>query len=360
MKKLKRIAFSIPNFDTCGAGEVLLNVVLNLPRDLYHPIIICKHDRGFLFEQIRIHKIEYHLFNSTTVLRPISNLIKGVWLISRKLKRLELDMLYSYHYLNDYSEPLACKLIGVPFLYLKNNMSWQGPSYNGWRLRSWLSKEIVCINREMVQEFFPGHNNVSLIYHGVNFTKYHSSVNYNLRQNKIVMVANLVEVKGAETLLNAFLKAKLDNWTCTIVGDNTTDYGINLTALYAKYSNIVFTGKVSNVNDYLSESKIFVLPTLNSGRKEGFPGATLEAMSNGMVVLGSNICGIRDQMEEQFSEFLFTAGDVDDLSEKLKLITKYSDYEMDQVGRNMRSYVLDNFSIKREVDELVNLFNKIM
>jgi glycosyltransferase involved in cell wall biosynthesis len=194
----------------------------------------------------------------------------------------------------------------------------------------------------------------------VNFTKYHSSVSFKARQNKIVMVANLVEVKGAEILLNAFLKANLANWTCTIVGDNTSDYATNLTARFAEYSNVVFTGKVSNVNDYLSESKIFVLPTLNNGRKEGFPGATLEAMSNGMVVLGSNICGIRDQMEEQFSEFLFTAGDVDDLSKKLKLITKYSDFEMDKVGRKMRSYVLDNFSIKREVDELVNLFNKIL
>ena len=77
-----------------------------------------------------------------------------------------------------------------------------------------------------------------------------------------------------------------------------------------------FTGKVLNVKEYLNSAEIFVLPTLNKGRKEGSPVALLEAMACGLNVIASKIPGIKDQLEN-YPDHIFDAGSIDELSKKM-------------------------------------------
>ena len=358
---IKRIGFSIPNFDTCGAGEVLLNLALNLPKDLYQPVVICKHDRGSLFKVLVDNNVEFHILETTFSVKPYWLIFINAYRIAKKLKKLKLSVLYSYHYLSDYSEPLACKFAGIPFIYSKNNMSWFGSSYNSWKIRSYLSKSIICINEEMEINFFKDNSKVVRINHGVNFQKYSSEINFLERENIIITVANLVPVKGIEVLIEAFLKSNACNsWRLLIVGDDSSNYAINLKNKYLNRGNINFTGRTSNVKAYLDKSKIFVLPTLNEGRKEGFPGASLEAMCNGLVVIGSNICGISDQLKYNFDNLLFEPGNVQDLTDKINFYISLDNIELELISKRLKKHVEQNFSISNELNKHLELFNKII
>ncbi len=68
-----------------------------------------------------------------------------------------------------------------------------------------------------------------------------------------------------------------------ILGD-----GINRDNLMKKYcnaSNVIFTGSVSNVEEYLAASDVYI----STSKSEGLPNGVLEAMAVGLPVLLSDI-----------------------------------------------------------------------
>jgi glycosyltransferase involved in cell wall biosynthesis len=147
-----------------------------------------------------------------------------------------------------------------------------------------------------------------------------------------------------------------------IVGDYDNDYGRSLLQLVSKQvnkTNIIFSGKVFNVNDFLNRSELFVLPTLNKGRKEGSPVAILEAMACGLNVIGSKIPGIKDQLKG-FEGHLFKAGDENDLGIKLRHFMLLQSIENHDIGKNFRSHVKDNFSLNHEVNKTENVYLNLM
>ena len=49
-----------------------------------------------------------------------------------------MDLIHSFHYGPDYSEALAAKIAGIPWVYTKKNMNW-GDSKNVEKTRQTLS-----------------------------------------------------------------------------------------------------------------------------------------------------------------------------------------------------------------------------
>ena len=64
----------------------------------------------------------------------INGLIK-CFRLSNFLENLKIDLIHSFHYGSDYSEALAAKFAGVPWVYTKK-YELGGNSKNGWILRS--------------------------------------------------------------------------------------------------------------------------------------------------------------------------------------------------------------------------------
>ena len=53
VNKKCRILFTIPNFDTAGSGKALLNVAMNLDRNIFDPQICCAHDKGIFMKTVK-------------------------------------------------------------------------------------------------------------------------------------------------------------------------------------------------------------------------------------------------------------------------------------------------------------------
>ena len=368
--KLVKILFTIPNFDTAGSGKALLNIVTRLDKTIFEPHICCFHNKGEYFNTVKSSGIPIHIFQTTTQMKPRLKGLFNCFKISKYLKHLNIDLIHSFHYAPDYSEALAAKIGGIPWVYTKKNMNWGGKSKNGWKLRTYFAKHVVAQNKSMLNRFFSNSMKVSLIPRGVDIKHFSpSSKNLNLleqlsiskTENIFLTVANLVPVKGIEILLNAFesLSKKHDNITLLIVGDNNNEYGISLEEKSKKLKSnnkILFIGKVQNIIDYYSIADIFILPTLNKGRMEGCPVSLLEAMACGLSVLASDIPGIQDVLES-FQDCLFNSGEVSKLQVKIEklLINK----EIKNIEKN-RKHIKLNYSIEKEVKSHEIVYKKCL
>jgi len=360
MAKIK-ILFTIPNFDTAGSGKAMLNIIKRLDPDLFSPEICCFHSKGSFFKTIQDSGFPIHIFQYTTPMKPRIKGILNVLRIARFFRSIRPHIIHSFHYSSDYSEPLAARLIGIKWVYTKKNMSWGGASKNSWRLRSALANSIMVQNTDMLQNFFPGVRKVMMVPRGVELEAFKfSKMKTNIIQqfgipedSKIIIaVANLVPVKGIEILIHAFSRLDLSQRPfLLIVGDDQNSYGAEIKQLVNHLGiqgRTVFTGKQADVVSFLNQAYLFVLPTLDQGRREGSPVSMLEAMANGRAVLGSRVPGIKDQLKE-FPELLFEPGNIDELTNKLNWILSFSVAEYEHITEQTTVYVSKHYSIELEV-----------
>jgi len=363
-----KILFTIPNFDTAGSGKALLNIATRLEKTNFEPHIACSHNKGAFFNVVEDSGIPVHLFQTTILMTNRFNGLLQCWKISRKMKEINPHIIHSFHYAPDYSEALAARMAGIPWVYTKKNMNWGGKSKNGWKLRSFLASHILVQNMDMLREIFPSNKNVSLVCRGVDIkifftepkdTKLMHKYNISNYEKVVLTVANLVPIKGIEILLDAFqkLSKNYDSVRLFIVGDKDNDYGLEMEKKAAQFSNskkIHFVGKVLDVKKYYSIADVFVLPS----KKESCPVSLLEAMASSIPVLASNVSGSRDILSDKPSQ-LFLPENPASLLDKLNWIISLDKKNRDDLIQNQLEIIDKKYSIEREVEQHELLYKNI-
>ncbi|WP_226564826.1 glycosyltransferase family 4 protein [bacterium 19NY03SH02] len=100
---------------------------------------------------------------------------------------------------------------------------------------------------------------------------------------KFISVGVFNERKNTRVILEAFSKLPKDRFELTLLGDGPLLK--ELMIKYEKHSNILFVGKSNLVRKYLFNSDVF----LSSSNAEGLPMALLEALSEGLTYVVSDI-----------------------------------------------------------------------
>lgn len=350
MKKIK-ILYTIPNFDTAGSGKVVYDLVKNIDKQKFAPEICVFHTRGKFFKEIEKLGVPIHVFKFEADYRPFVSLPFRIWKISRFFKKLDIDLIHSWHWSSDFTEAAAAKLAGIPYIYTKKAMGWGNRS---WKWRSQLSSKVIAINDDMMTEFFNGTSiNAVQLPLGVDVDFYNpetvdAAQADDLRDDSeiynIISVVNMVPVKGIQFLLEAVQKIDDPQINVSLIGSDASDYAQDLKRKYEN-GRIRFLGKKLDVRPYLKKADLFVIPTLDEGRKEGMPVAPLEAMSMGLPVIGSKIAGIKDVLKA-YPERLFKPADAGDIANKIKMMRKDGQTsDKNCYDKNLRAYVKKNFSL---------------
>ena len=341
-----KILYTIPNFDTAGSGKVVYDLVKGLDKNQFEVEIACSSNKGSFFEEVESLGVPIHIQKTTTDYRPYLTLSFRLRPIIRFMKSNNYDVIHSWHWSSDWTEVLAARLAGVKWLYTKKAMSWGN---RHWKVRSYLANFIITINDEM-SLYFPNKKHQALIPLGID-TDYYSpeyfsksvteSTNFN-----IITVANLVPVKGIEVLIKAIKKINDKRIELTVLGDNDNEYGKYLSSLCTELdisNRVHFLGKQSDVRPFIVNADLYVIPTLDEGRKEGMPMALVEAMSMGVPVLGSNISGINFVLKN-FKGLLFKAGNHLELRDGIENIRNLKLEARKKLGIELCTYVINNFS----------------
>lgn len=163
-----------------------------------------------------------------------------------------------------------------------------------------------------------------------------------LPENKhiIVYTGAFVDFKDQEFAIKGFLQCKHFHESCLVLlGD-----GVLLNDLkqkYSNYTNIIFTGFVTNICEYLQAADMF----LSVSQSEGMPNGVLEALSCDLPVLLSNIPQHLEILRANRDiGFEYTLGDYSDFVKKLDNML---DSDLNAGNKIFRNTVLAEFSAKK-------------
>ena len=356
-----KILFTIPNFDTSGSGKVVYDLAKNLDKEKFDISIACRNNKGVFFKEIESLNLPIYFLEMTVPMKPYLTFFSRIKPFKNFIKEHKFDIVDSWNWSSDWSEVVAARLGGAKYIYTKKAMSWGNIH---WRIKSYLSNFIITINHEMIH-FFPSKKNQKLIPLGLD-TSYYNPDLFSTKEEstifKMITVANLVPVKGIEIILRALHELKNDSLFLTVLGDDRDPYAEELRELVKKLNlenQVQFLGKKTDVRPDLTDSDLYIIPTLNDSRKEGMPMALVEAMSMAKPVLGSNISGINYVLRD-FPELLFKAGNAYDLSEKINEFYQKNHTERTQIGQKLRQYTIDNYTIEKCILEHEILYQSLM
>lgn len=175
------------------------------------------------------------------------------------------------------------------------------------------------------------------------------------KENWIITIGRLHQEKGIDRLFDVFKKIQKPNWKLVIVGKGKHETEIiNYSKQLGIFENVIFVGKIQNVEEILSQASIFVLPSYG----EGFPNALCEAMSIGLPCLSFDIiAGPRDIIEDNVNGFLIKDGDIDCMANKINYLID-NPLERDRLGNEARK-IVDKFSLDKIGTEYLNfILNK--
>ncbi len=167
---------------------------------------------------------------------------------------------------------------------------------------------------------------------------------YGISNNVFVIgfVGRITRDKGINELFFACrsIFAKEKNIVLMLIGDNENTESLNeeLFQWSKKEERVVYCGRTSEVEKYLSAIDVFVLPSY----REGFGSVVIEAEAMGVPVIVTDIPGPKDAMENNGTGLIVKKADWQDLSESIeKLLNNKELYSL--MSMNARNFVVEKF-----------------
>ncbi|MCJ0742105.1 N-acetyl-alpha-D-glucosaminyl L-malate synthase BshA [Pedobacter montanisoli] len=118
--------------------------------------------------------------------------------------------------------------------------------------------------------------------------------------------------------------------------------------------NVRFLGKQDAIEEILSVSDLFIIPSEN----ESFGLAALEAMACKVPVISSNAGGLPELNIDGFCGYMSNVGDVDDMAQKAISILK-DDETLQRFKENALTRAKD-FDLKKILPQYIELYNEVM
>lgn len=168
----------------------------------------------------------------------------------------------------------------------------------------------------------------------------------------LVFVGRFADEKNARNLLRA---VKRTGVTIAMLGSGPLE-----DALRAEFGNldgkIDWVGRVKNevVQRFLSDAKVFILPSLF----EGQPRAMVEAMACGLPIIGTKVMGIATMLQHGKTGYLC---DTDAASISAAIQTLLAQPElMRKMGTRARAFALEQFSLDRIAQREYELYQEVV
>lgn len=162
--------------------------------------------------------------------------------------------------------------------------------------------------------------------------------------------------KGLLTLIKAF--ELLPELSLKIVGEGAEEEILRNYIKEKNIKNIEFLGQKRDEElvKAIQSSKATILP---SEWGENAPLAILESFACGKPVIGANIGGIPEMINDGIDGYLFESGNVKDLKQKILNIAENDENAL-QMGKTARKKVEENYTIEAHCKALLIIYNNLL
>ena len=238
---------------------------------------------------------------------------------------------------------------------------------NVWKryYRNYICNRFIAISESVKQdiiEYGADQKKVTVVYNAVNLDKFAKGKQkqYNLEDIVIGNVARIdIEKKGQDILVSAIGKLRKEGYNvrCLFAGAADSAHEIDLEKLKEQAEKlkidkyIDFKGNVNDIPKFLNSIDIFVLPS----RFEGFGISLIEALAMGLPCVACDLYGPAEIIGNDERGVLFSTGDDEDLTIKIKKLIEEYQIHLKQATANI-DYVYHNFDIKNMCNKLLDVY----
>lgn len=186
---------------------------------------------------------------------------------------------------------------------------------------------------------------------------------FKIKDKIIVVVGSIKEIKGSDILLNAFIQLKkdyvVDNHVYLIyAGDGDLRQSLEVTVKEHKIvENVIFLGKVpyEQIPEIFKIADIFIIPSWFEGNSISL----LEAMFNGLPIIGSDTRGINNIIFPGRNGVLFETKNTTDLSKKLKNVLENIEF-YNKLGEQAAVDYNFQWNHKKSINERLEIIKDIV
>jgi glycosyltransferase involved in cell wall biosynthesis len=364
MHKLK-IVHMVEDLEVGGLEKVLTTIVQGLNKNKYEVEVWCLAAGGLIADELEKNGITVRVLGLISYHNPIP-IIK----LALLLRQERVDIVHTHGHFPGMFARLSGLLARIPKTITHIHTTQKRRIFVE-KVFSLLSYKILCVS-QAVQEFIVreegvNRNKTILIYNGIETPGEEVPSKRILATRRtfgfaeddvvLIVVASLTRHKGHKLLLDAFANEIMrnPNLKLLIVGAGPLKAEIETHSQKLGISSSVrFAGLRRDVPLLLSMSDIFVLPSVE---REGLGLAIIEAMAMRKPVIGSELGGIPEVIENGVNGLLFPPGDTDKLLYAIDLLAKDKDLR-ERMGQMGRKIFEKKFTERQMIDAIEAIYDK--
>lgn len=170
-------------------------------------------------------------------------------------------------------------------------------------------------------------------------------------------IGRLSKEKGVMTLIRTF--EKFPNLKLRIAGDGDMKKDLENYIIKNNIKNIEFLGFLNStqIKEVQANSSYLIIP---SEWYENNPMVAIEALAMGIPIIGSNIGGIPELVEEEKNGFLFTPNDINDFIKTIDKANSINDKEYANLSLNARKFAEENFGKDQHYNKLIKIYKELI
>lgn len=384
-----KILFIHSGADLYGASRSLLRLSSRLVRDGNPVMAILPYD-GPLRDELQTHGVEVRIHHdlpvvtrqeSKNLLGLISILLRipfsivKIWSVIRKFRP---DIVHTNTALI-LSPGIAAKLRNVPHVWHVREFFVEFPKF--WKWYQWFmyyfADVIVCVSTPVAKQFKERilQEMVFVIHNGFPEEEFKPVEAERIQafRNRLGLDSNLTvgvvgrikfARKGQDVFVKAvaLLKDKFPHVQFILVGSpfpGNEEHLYNLMELIKELGiedRVIYTGDVDDIKAAYSVLDISVLP---SALPEPFGGVVIESMAFGKPVVGSELGGTLEQIEDGVTGFLVEPNAPKDLAKALEHLLSDSELRR-KMGENGRKRFLALFEFGPFYEKVSLLYSKLI
>jgi len=243
----------------------------------------------------------------------------------------------------------------------RKNIFYSTISYIEFNLNNNLLKpedyfsKIICVSKFNYEKHLVKTNLKEKLAHVYNFnSRLNNSLPNQTKGGYFLFYGRLSQEKGLLTLVNAWKQVN-NKIRLKIVGEGALSQQIEQHVRENKIENIEILGyKTGEVlNQLIRDASFIIVP---SEWYENNPMTIIEGYSMGKPVIGSNIGGIPELIQDGKTGFLFEMGNVDDLVLKIKQADSLSNENYEMFSKDAVQFANENFSEDLHYRKLMKIF----
>lgn len=357
-----KVCYIIGQLSIGGTEKQLYELVKNIDKKNFQPIIISLSHGGFWSEEIK--KLDIELIElKRKKSKEFKRLFHIVWL----LHKIKPDIVHTFLFpANSYGR-IASIVNRVPVIVSsERNLPELGKDKNTYmilidKILSFFSDAIICNSMVAADMLVRVHhfnkNKIFVIHNGININQ----SNISLKENHNFSIGTVCRLKHQKNLklfidMARQLLNKKNNLKFIIIGDGPLKSELeNYAVKLGLKECIFFLGEKKNVFDFLRKINVFVLTSLY----EGLSNAIMEAMISGLPVVATDVGGNRELISNGETGFLCQPNNISDLVEKVMYIID-NPKKAEEMGRNGRVKIINEFSIDKMVKKTENIYLRLL